>query len=358
MRKPFLTRKLQTGRRGSGRRGSRSRQSGYVLVMTIAALALLGLAGAYIGERVSSALRLAAAEQEFAKQDKLLRDGMDNAVYLLATVKRSRFGLGGDTVAIRLDGRWYDNGKGMAISLQDAFGLLNIKTAPLGWKQQMLAGYGVPTERIGYLLDALDDYIDTDSLRRLQGAEAADYQGKELPPRNHLLLNTSELLRVYGWRTETKLWGDDPLLDHLVLAEGTGVNPATASWRVLAASLGLSESAAKDFVVRRQDADLPTLTQLAAPFTTPSGGLDIFKLHTTSLFPSATTVITVAPIGSRRALRATLTITPDQQGSPWTLNDVHEISLAKPLPGKLPKLPDVSPYTVNIEQEHIVELPF
>ena len=50
------------------------RQGGYVLVLTIAALALLTMAGAYISQQISTAVRLAAAEQEFAEQERHSRD--------------------------------------------------------------------------------------------------------------------------------------------------------------------------------------------------------------------------------------------------------------------------------------------
>lgn len=328
-------------------------QSGYILVLTIAALALLGLAGAFIGQRVSTALRLAAAEQNYVRDERLARNAMARYIYLLATVQHAPMGVGGDEVAIRLDGRWYDAGEGMAVSFQDGRGLINLKTAPRLWKERLLASYGIPAERIHALIDALDDYTDTDTLRRLQGAEAEDYARKGLPPPKNLPLSVKEeLLRVYGWKEESKLWGQDSLFDHVTLDDTSAVNPATATWRTMVATLGVSDQIAQSFVMQRtQHAPLGAYA-LSSTYVKGNAAGDIFDLDKAILFPSATTVITIAPVGSKRAWRATLTLMPESANYAWQLPDMMEISLSQaPKTEILQKIPDISPFIVNTTNE-------
>jgi len=330
-----------------------SRQRGYVLVMTIAALALLTMAGAYISQQITTAIRLAAAEQAYTEQERQARDELARIIYTLSTTKRSPIGIGSDAVAIRLDGRWYDTGGKIAVSLQDGRGLVNLRTAERTTTEQLLVGYGIPINRTAALIDALEDYVDADSLRRLQGAEADDYKEKKLlPPRNLPLVSTQELQRVYGWKDEASLWGGGGILDNTVLADETGLNPATATWRTLVATLKMSEQDAKSLIAAREGLDAIAMAQLVKPIVGQFSGADLLKIHTPVLFPAMTTVITLAPKGGQFGWRATFTITPDQHTNTWLLKDFHEIALDKTVPeGGLPPLPDVSPFATNILEE-------
>lgn len=330
----------------------RGAQRGYVLILTIAALVILALAGGYAGERISIALRLARAEQTAIASEQMLNDALARMTFILTTTPRTPLGLGNDAVGIRLDGRWYDIGDGVVVSLQDARGLLNLRTAPRAWKENFLATYGLSPERIGMLLDTLDDYVDTDSLRRLQGAETEDYIRSDLmPPRDDELAATAELARVQGWRGEHALWkGDSPILDNLVFYPGTGVNPATATWRVLVAALGMSERQAKDFIEKR-GIDATTLEALVAPYAGLHRASDLLRVDRPVVYPGPVTILTVAMKESGLALRGTLTITPASRLHPWTFNDVRHFRLTTALPDTLSPLPDVSAFAVNLDDE-------
>ncbi|SMC28941.1 Type II secretory pathway, component PulK [Andreprevotia lacus DSM 23236] len=329
----------------------RQRHSGYILVMTIAALALLALVGAYVGQRISTALHLAVAEQDFARQEKQARDAIAQADFLLATTRRTAIGLGGNEIAIRLDGRWYDMGNGMALSLQDARGLINLQTAPRMWREALLTTYGIKAEANATLLDTLEDYVDDDDLRRLQGAEKGEYLARHmLPPRNQPLVSTTELARVYGWGDAAALWNEeDPILNHVVLASSTGVNPATATWRTLVAALGMSNEEARNFIQARKDLSTEGMRVLASPYVK---AVDMLQTHKAVLFPSTTVVITIAVPDSRRAWRSTMTITPDGDTHGWRSNDLQEFRLASAVERKaLLKMPNVSAYRIDIEEE-------
>lgn len=324
-------------------------QSGYVLVLTIAALALLGLVGAFIGQRVSTALRLAATEQDYVRDERLARDAMARFIYLTTTVHRAPTGLGGNEIAIRMDGRWYDAENGMLVSFQDGRGLINLKTAPRLWKERLLGSYGVPVVKMGSLIDALDDYTDSDSLRRLEGAEADDYIKKgRSPPRNLPLSIKEEIFRVYGWKEEKELWGKDSFIEHVTLDDNTGINPATATWRTMVAAFGLQPQIAQEFVAQRFKLDAKSAYEFSLAYATRITGENILDLNGSTLFPSTSTQITIARNGGRRAWRSTITLTPESPAIPWQLLDMREITLDQPAKSEKPqKIPDMSPFKSN-----------
>ncbi|KAF0812334.1 hypothetical protein IGB42_03324 [Andreprevotia sp. IGB-42] len=331
-----------------------ARNRGYVLVMTIAALALLALVGAYVGQRISTALNLAVAEQDFARQERLARDKAARMIYLLATTRRSIIGLGGDEIAIRMDGRWYDAGDGMAISLQDGRGLINLRTAPRAWLEGLLTTYGVTGEANAVLLDTLEDYADNDDLHRMQGAEKDAYLRKKmLPPRNQPLESISELARVYNWAETKALWqSPDAISSHVVIGQNiTGINPATATWRTLVATLSMSERDARNFIQSRESLDANGMELLASAYLN-TNGVAFLQAHKAVLFPSTSVVMTIAAQGGKRAWRSTVTITPEAADHAWRVNDSQELMLAEPVAERdLPKLPNVSGFQVDLEKE-------
>src|SRR5690606_27519206 len=85
-------------------------------------------------------------------------------------------------------------------AIQDESGLFPL-ILPDDWHlDAFLASQGVKRELIPKLRDSLLDYIDTDDLRRLNGAEAREYRQARLPePLNRRLLLPVELDRLLGW---------------------------------------------------------------------------------------------------------------------------------------------------------------
>lgn len=330
-------------------------EQGYVLILTIAGLALLMLAGSFIGQHVSTALRLASAEKQYAEQDRLARDAAARMIYLLSTTKRTRAGLGALPLAMKMDGTWYDAGNGAAVALQDARGLINLKTAPRVWKERLLGAYGLDVSQTQTLVDALEDYVDEDNLARLQGAEADDYQRKGmLPPRNLPLTSAEELLRVYGWKQQRSLWQADSILGNVVAERATGINPDTATWRALTAAFSIPPEIAKELVRQRTLTGSIDITAYAAVDATTN----VFSSNNPVHVPAATAVVAIAFPGGSKGWRFVMTITPSDKNGPWRISPMSEFTLAEAVPTKgLPKLPDLSGSNVNIDNEKI-ELPF
>lgn len=333
----------------------RRSERGYVLILTIAGLALLMLAGSFIGQHVSTALRLAWSEKQYAEQERLARDAAAHLTYMFATTKRTKAGLGDIPNAMKLDGTWYQMENGTAVALQDARGLINLVTAPRVWKERLLGTYGIEVSQAQALVDALDDYVDEDNLARLQGAEAEDYQRKGmLPPRNLPLTSSAELLRVYGWSQARSLWDVDGIQRHVIAERGTGINPNTATWRVLAAAFGIPYDIAKELVRQRR---LTGLIDIAA-YATVDVASNVFSSNNPIRIPSVTSVGSISFPGSKKAWRFVITLTPSDNNGPWRVGGMSEYVLPEAVPERgLPKVPDLSAFRVDLNKEKI-ELPF
>lgn len=135
---------------------------------------------------------------------------------------------------------------------------------------RLLDIFGIPSDQRDALLDCLEDWLDDDDLQKLNGAEAAYYQGLENPylPRNGPLRSLGELILVKGWREviDARLNEGPALLDLLTTGptEGT-INVNTASPLVLMTlSAEIDESAAEQVVTLREEAPL-TGPQLLPP---------------------------------------------------------------------------------------------
>jgi hypothetical protein len=109
----------------------------------------------------------------------------------------SRDPVGGE---LRLDGSRYQGRGETSFALQDETGLFSIlRPSPVSL-DRFLHLHGVSAESIPRLRDTLLDYMDSDDLVRLEGAEGRDYAREHRPPPpNRSLLLPSELARVPGW---------------------------------------------------------------------------------------------------------------------------------------------------------------
>ena len=111
-------------------------------------------------------------------------------------------------------------------------------------------------ERIVFI-DRLQDYIDKDDLRHLNGAEKKAYQEKNLPvPSNTPLNSVYELKKVMGWAEEKKLWQNNRLIDSTTVLQKPGLNMNTIPLDALLSVPGISFATADKIIRKRPFADL------------------------------------------------------------------------------------------------------
>jgi general secretion pathway protein K len=195
----------------------------------------------------------------------------------------------------RGDGRWQNEEFGAGgywVRVVDEGGKINLNRVDEATLRQTFVNIGFEVEESESLTDAILDWLDTDSLVRLHGAESDDYLAQRVPyPAKDGPFDTlDELLLVRGV-TPALFYGQGGfgLRDLFTVYSGGASNAPnllTASPLVVRAVLGIDPEMAEDLVNRRADT---ASTELAGLF--PSG------TNARGLNLSLPTVVTVDSIG-------------------------------------------------------------
>lgn len=217
-------------RRGASVRTSgarHTRQHGFVLAVTLWILAGIAIAVALMTLWSIDQVAQARIGHERLQDEIALVGTRDTLLYIAATRELTVAGLpteplGEDERAIRrmdefgplirdpigsemrLDDTAYAGLAGTRFALQDEAGLfpvspwLEASTSLDGFLVQM----GVEQQQAPRLRDALLDYMDSDDLTRLNGAEEREYvRAGRPPPANRRLLTPGEIANVLGFET-------------------------------------------------------------------------------------------------------------------------------------------------------------
>ena len=171
----------------------------------------------------------------------------------------------------RRDGTWHDwsfDGIPVRVEVRDESAKIDINTASDALLRGLFVSVGLNDEEANNLLDAVLDWRDADSLKRLHGAEEADYKAAGLSwrPANAPFQAIEELQLVLGMRPEVYRRIAPSIT---VFSRQAGVNPQLASRDVLLAIPGLTPEVVDDYIARRDDArangqPIPTLPQVGA----------------------------------------------------------------------------------------------
>lgn len=307
----------------------RRASSGFILVLTLWVLVAVAIAAVYFGERVQTSLRLATARQRSLEAQIALFDARAEVLYRLSTSPLQRQGLGDLPFLIRLDDRPYLE-SGSIVRLQDGAGLLNLNSSADAQLMKLLGLAGVPESDRSALVDALRDYVDADDLRRLNGAESAQYRamGRNDLPRNAPLLSVEELRDVYGWSTQASLWKDTSWLDFVATQGAPPLNLNTAPWQVIATLDDVTPEAARAIVARREvePVDVGWLDRMLGTRydTAPSPVV---------AFPSAVIRVTQQVPGVPGGLRYNVELTARGVFAPWKITDFHRLESPPPNEG-------------------------
>lgn len=310
-------------------------QRGFVLVATLWILAIVIIAAAFFAERVSRSLETAKSKQETAEQLLEFSDTRADLLFRLGTVPFSFHGLGASP-AIALDDRPYRGTGADIIRIQDNLGLINVNFVQADVLSRFLVLQGVPFEFRDSMIDTLRDYTDADSLRRLNGAEAAEYSARRLPPPPNDLLHVPDQLRnIIGWREREALWKKPEFVRGLSTARVAGFNPNTAPKEVLASLPGMSLEAASTLVKLREQKPFYGTGELVGY---AAGSLDIEFF---AFFPTNSVRVTQQGRRVPWALQFSLTLTPRSDSAPWRVDYEMRtpVSYAVENEDKIPKLP-------------------
>jgi type II secretory pathway component PulK len=313
-----------------------NRRRGFVLPITVILLALVSVGVALMSQRSDQLRTLVSASRQEQLASVAAHNALAQAMYLSSTLQRRGSRLG----SIALDGRYYRTADGTFVSYLDGGALLNLMRARPAEVAGLLRALGVAEGQAAALADTLGDYIDADSLVRVNGAEAAEYASAKLPaPRNGALLTVTELQRIAGWH-ELDAATLQQVLDHVTLGTLNAVNRNTVKAPVLAALGGANIELAGQLVAQR-DAGNP-LNIESLPAIAQGSYLAVARYITE---PSTTLLITVCPPAVAWCQRSSLTATTDEGASPWHLDYSLRQMRAAPLPPikQVEALPELAP---------------
>jgi general secretion pathway protein K len=153
--------------------------------------------------------------------------------------------------ALPLDGQRVLLSDDIYVQAQDSNGKLSLINPNMPPMERLVKKVGVMDNASG-ITNSYLDWIDTDKLTRVNGAEELYYKGEGLPyvPRNYAMQYKEEFELIKGMDKE--LYGK--LEPYLTMLPSTGFNPNTASDQVLMAYLDINEDSLKvlrDYISRK-----------------------------------------------------------------------------------------------------------
>ncbi|MGH8491456.1 MAG: general secretion pathway protein GspK, partial [Gammaproteobacteria bacterium] len=144
---------------------------GFALVIVLWVVALLSIVAASLAFSMRTETTLAHDLVAQAQARALAEAGVYRGILELYNPDRLRRWRGdGSPHRIRL---W---GAPVTVSLQDEAGKIDLNSAQRDLLGTLLRASGIDDERRDALLDAIEDWRDADSLRRLNGAEDQEYE--------------------------------------------------------------------------------------------------------------------------------------------------------------------------------------
>jgi type II secretory pathway pseudopilin PulG len=292
-----------------------------VLIMVLGALVLIALVAARFAQRIDELRSQTITLQAQAQQRLAMGNALAATLYVVTTQALGPGGVGppiGEPLLFA-DDRLYRLPDGGEVQLQDDRGLLPLNAVGRAQWRQVLARLGVGTVEVDRWIDVLQDYQDTDSFKRLNGAEATDYAALGLlPPRNDWLVSVRELNRL-------PLWRDRPEVVEAIERIGSTsrflvYNPNTASIDLLGMLLPDATP---------QQLELFDTLRRRVPFATAASaqratGLSMeredFVFHLGRQLR-----LTVSAQGATRALQYNVTLVPGASEAPWLISEAHPV---------------------------------
>lgn len=232
-------------------------QRGIALVLVLWVTTLLTVIAASFVFSMRTDTMLAQNMVSSARAETLADAGVQRALYEL-------FKPGGDRQRWLGDGmqhQWEFGGAMTSVMIQDVSGKIDLNTASDALLKGLLTSVGLDEVGSSAMLDAILDWRDSDDLRRINGAEAAEYQaaGTKYKPANAPFETIDELQRVLGMTPQLYAKIADALT---VDSRQAGVNLGVASKKVLLAIPGVDEATVDAYLALRQDA---LATNMPAP---------------------------------------------------------------------------------------------
>ncbi len=239
------------------------RQSGMVLVVVCWIVALLAIMATSFSYSLRTETVLATSAVERARARALAEGGVAYAaMHLSSPVAAEDWSLEGSAR------EWRMAGGTLMISVRGESGKVDLNKANRELLRALLQSAEVEENALDALLDAIEDWRDSNDLRGLNGAEAEEYRaaGRELGPKNARFESVEELQLVLGmtpeifWRIAGEL---------TVFSRQEGINPDMASPALLRALPDIDTVLLEQYLEQREDNLSQGLPPPEAPFNSP-----------------------------------------------------------------------------------------
>jgi general secretion pathway protein K len=241
----------------------RARQAGVALVMVMwVAVILSVVAGSFVLERRTEVL-VVRNSISIARAQAAADAGVYRAVHDLYRQNIPD--------VWKRDGtphEWAFEGVPVRIVVRDESARIDINSASDALLRGLLASVGLREEEVSALLDAILDWRDADTLKRVNGAEEGDYvaAGLSYRPANAPFQAIEELQLVLGMRPDiySRIAPSITVFSRL-----PGINTTLASREVLLAVPGVTPESVDAYIARReearaQNAPLPVMPEAGA----------------------------------------------------------------------------------------------
>jgi len=327
--------------RVAGRSSGIEGEAGFALILTLVVILALSLITLAMTQWLWTALDQAKTNRDRAVAERTMAEAEAVSLYLLATRPLSFRGLELPTPErlpsaahhplwvndaadapqgishIRLDDHPYLLQR-TVVRFQDARGLINLNLVSEGDIYSLLGIFGVAEGERDPLIAKLQDYTDRDSLVRLNGAEAPQYEDLGLePPANAPLRTPWEVLRVIDWDKVEGIARDGSqwsLLTSTAPINGLNINTAP---RALLELMPLMTPDSVDRVIARrvQQPIIDALEFGAIAGITMADGPSRF-----GPFPSNSLILTMTVPSSGLERRVAVRLMPNAPDRPWRID--------------------------------------
>ena len=264
-------------------------QHGIALVLVLWATTLLTVIAASFAFSMRTDTLLVQNLSASARAQSLADAGVQRALYEMFKPAGDQQRWKGDGVAHQ----WEFGAAKINILIQDVSGKIDLNSASDILLKGLLKSGGLDDVQSGALLDAILDWRDEDDLRRINGAEAAEYQaaGLKYKPANAPFVTIDELQRVLGMTPQLYA----KLADSLTVdSHQAGINAAIASRQVLLALPGADAALVDAYIAARNDAlannlPLPPFAPAAAAVAGDTGS--VYSVRAEAVLPDGATFI-------------------------------------------------------------------
>lgn len=172
---------------------------GVALVLVLWIIVLLSVVGISHSRNVRLDMQIARHYVESAKVRALAESGLNRAIYeLFNNNEQVRWAFNGQLYELNMP-------EGVVqVKIRNTAGLVDINTAGPDVLETLFSGVQIDQEQRSLIVDSILDWKDSDDLRRLNGAEDADYksEGYDYGTPDRAFFSIGELRYVMGMNSE------------------------------------------------------------------------------------------------------------------------------------------------------------